>query len=361
MRGALVVLVVGLWSCRSATQVTFEVTTDIACSEHRGTILSVGRLSEIDSRPVSSSRAECDPKTGRIGSVVVVPSEGNEDEIAARFVLGIGKSPERCVDDGFKGGCIVARRALRFIAHEPLVVAVPMRNECRDVVCPSGKTCVRGNCVGAQILNVGGCVGAGCGEEAVATPIDGGVDANIDASSDAPIVGKRVFVTGTTFTANLGGVVGADAKCQTAADVAGLVGSFRAWLSDTSSSPSTRFSRGGPYVLLDGSVVANDWSELTSGKLKRAINLTEGKRAPTTGTGYCSGQTVAAWTGTEVNGARDTLHESCSGFTTGSFSFVAQIQFGDPSAADAKWTAGPCLSAGASNCAKQAALYCFEQ
>lgn len=42
---------------------------------------------------------------------------------------------------------------------------------------------------------------------------------------------KRVFITSQTFTGNLGGLEGADAKCQNAADNAALGGEWKAWLS----------------------------------------------------------------------------------------------------------------------------------
>jgi hypothetical protein len=49
-----------------------------------------------------------------------------------------------------------------------------------------------------------------------------------------------------------------------------------AWLSDDTGSPSTRFMRStGPYVLVDGTVIANDWADLTDGNLAAAIHLTE--------------------------------------------------------------------------------------
>lgn len=363
MRGWLVVGALAVLSCRSPTQVTFEVTTDIACAEHRGTTLTVGRLSEIDARPISSTRAECDPRTGRIGSVVIVPSGDNDQEIAARFVLGIGKSPERCVDDGFTGGCIVARRALRFIPHEPLVVAVPLRNECRDVVCPSGQTCVRGACVGAKIENPGGCVGDGCGEEAIAAAkSDAGVDAGEVGPTDSGFAGKRVFVTSTTYNGNLGGALGADAKCQTVASAAMLVGTFVAWVSDAKDTPAGRFTKVGPYKLIDGTLIANDWAELTSGKLRHAIDLTEKGGPPPTGSSpFCtSGQPLGVWSGTTPSGIKSS-QDSCAGFTNGNFAFTSQVEFGDPKSLDSGWTTGNCLNAGATYCAKLAPLYCFQQ
>jgi len=360
MRAVLAIGAMAVLSCRGPTQVTFEVTTDIACTEHRGTNLNVGRLAELDGRPVSSSRTECDPKTGRIGSVVILPSGGNDEEIAVRFVLGIGKSPERCVEDDFKGGCIVAKRALRFIPHEPLVVSVPMRNECRDVVCPTGQTCVRGTCVGAKIEDPGGCTGAGCGEEAIGSATDAGVGG--DAAVDSGFAGKRVFLSSATFAGNLGGATGADAKCQALA-AAKLPGTYRAWISDATSSPSSRFTRSGPYRLVDGTLVANDWAELTGGKLQHAIDMTESGGAPPAGSGdYCGGgtQPFGAWTGTGNDGLR-TTHDSCAGFTSSSFTLTSQVAFGDPKKTNMQWTTGNCLNAGVTYCAKQAALYCFEQ
>ena len=50
-----------------------------------------------------------------------------------------------------------------------------------------------------------------------------------------------------------------------------------AWLSDSTASPSTRFTRSSvPYVLPDGTtVVANNWADLTHGTLQFPINLAE--------------------------------------------------------------------------------------
>ena len=91
-----------------------------------------------------------------------------------------------------------------------------------------------------------------------------------------------VFVTSTSYDGNLGGLAGADAKCQDQADAAGLTGTFKAWLSDAKGSPSTRFTRsaGAPYVLVDGTVIADNYAGLTSGSLEHPINQTETGGAP---------------------------------------------------------------------------------
>jgi cysteine-rich repeat protein len=69
---------------------------------------------------------------------------------------------------------------------------------------------------------------------------------------------RIVFVTSEIYTGNLGGLAGADAKCQSLADAAGLPGNYMAWLSTGASSPSTRFTQSpNPYVLVNGTKVAD--------------------------------------------------------------------------------------------------------
>ena len=69
--------------------------------------------------------------------------------------------------------------------------------------------------------------------------------------------GKTVFVTNESFKGkNLGGLTGADGKCQAEADdPASIVpsGTYLAWLSDGTDSPDTRFTKSShPYILPDG-------------------------------------------------------------------------------------------------------------
>jgi len=87
---------------------------------------------------------------------------------------------------------------------------------------------------------------------------------------------STVFVTSTTYTGNLGGLTGADAKCQARADAAGLPGTYMAWLSDSTGSPDTRFVKStGPYTLVDDTIIAANWDDLIDGTLPLSINLDE--------------------------------------------------------------------------------------
>ena len=89
------------------------------------------------------------------------------------------------------------------------------------------------------------------------------------------------FVTSTTYTANLGGIAGADAKCQARANAAGLPGTFKAWISDSTTDAychihnltGTKASKcglsvlpvaAGPWVRTDGLPFAPAIGELTA-------------------------------------------------------------------------------------------------
>jgi hypothetical protein len=105
---------------------------------------------------------------------------------------------------------------------------------------------------------------------------------------------KIVFVSSAKFTGNLGGVAGADAKCQQLAEAAGLPGTYKAWLSDGTSSPSTTFTRwNGPYLLVDGTEVASNWEGLTEQFHLAPISITE--------TGQDVGESFV-WTNTSASG-----------------------------------------------------------
>jgi hypothetical protein len=118
---------------------------------------------------------------------------------------------------------------------------------------------------------------------------------------------RRVFVSANPppTGGNLGGLAPADTFCQSAADAKDLGGSWKAWLSDSSTSASARLSHATvPYVLLDGTQIAANWSALTSGTIAHVINLAEDGTildntevwAGTTSSGAFSGHSCSGWT-----------------------------------------------------------------
>jgi hypothetical protein len=132
---------------------------------------------------------------------------------------------------------------------------------------------------------------------------------------------KSIFVTGTLYSGNLGGLDGADAKCQDRAKAGGLSGQFKAWLSDSTISAAARLTHANaPYVLVDGTLVAKDWAELTSGRLQAPIMLTEFVRMPTV-TSHPSGcGTFLVWTNSKEDGSMVDKNRSCSNWTDGTSS-----------------------------------------
>lgn len=168
---------------------------------------------------------------------------------------------------------------------------------------------------------------------------------------------KTVFITSEHYTGNIGGVSGGDAICLSLARAAGLTGMYKAWLSvgSAASSPSTRFTRSkGPYKLLDGRVVANDWNSLVSGRLLTAINITEKGTIAHDDTGK-----DRVWSGTAITGQYYTLGEYCSGWVSDQAPTPSADHYGStgkyPSTGH-DWTA-----AGPLPCNNKFRIYCFEQ
>ncbi len=166
-----------------------------------------------------------------------------------------------------------------------------------------------------------------------------------------------VFLSSQTYNGNLGGLSGADAKCQALADAADLPGTYKAWLSDDTGSPSTRFVKStGPYKLVDGTTFAASWDGLTGNEacnngdgncVDHAINLTETGEA---GPGL-------VWSHTDSNGAPSecTICDDCGNWT----STDGSSEVGDPGGGETnnRWALGFAGWA----CTEANGLYCFQQ
>jgi hypothetical protein len=182
-----------------------------------------------------------------------------------------------------------------------------------------------------------------------------------------PKEGKTVFVTSQIFDGDLGGLAGADEKCNQAAAAAGLKGTFKAWLSDSETGPADRFVHAQvPYVRTDGVPIADNWDDLvacTSGPGENACldapftvdeNGTDLKDFlvqtwSNTGTDGKPGNPL---TGSLVNCANWTTNdpEVAMWGTTGQAKFSAHQL-------DADWTG----TSGVGDCRYPYRLYCFEQ
>nr|MBA3500495.1 hypothetical protein [Deltaproteobacteria bacterium] len=158
-------------------------------------------------------------------------------------------------------------------------------------VCSTGPDCENGICTG------GACVASTCSDG-----VKNGTELDVDcagscgvgtckagqtctdntqcqsqmcAGTNVCIAPKRVFLTAGQFSgAQIGGLTGADAKCQAEAMAANLTGTYKAWLSDITGSPSTRFTKSTivPYVRTDGFLLAQSFDDLTDGTIAGPIN-----------------------------------------------------------------------------------------
>lgn len=178
---------------------------------------------------------------------------------------------------------------------------------------------------------------------------------------------KKMFITSTTYNGNLGGLAGADAICQVRAAAGSLSGCYKAWLSDGSTSASTRLTHAtGAYVKVDGvTVIANNWISLISGgALLSPIDKDEFGILQTwtsiTGSGAgCPnldyGGTVWVYTNTTNSGASGGC--SCSDWT--SCGGIGRHGYGGN--INGWWTETFTGGIWGINCDQLAHLYCVEQ
>jgi hypothetical protein len=198
---------------------------------------------------------------------------------------------------------------------------------------------------------------------------------------------KTVFISSELYTGDLGGLAGADAKCQTLAEAAGLLGHYKAWLSTTTVAAGDRLTHSNfPYKNVDNETIADDWTDLIDGALSYPIIKDEYGTPMVSMTG--------AWTNTSANGTSTstwtwgahTCNEwqddddaycqayccylgicvetdcccsdaCCADWATWSQDCEPMNGYGgSPFETDAQWTAGNTLSCTASN-----HLYCIQQ
>jgi hypothetical protein len=163
---------------------------------------------------------------------------------------------------------------------------------------------------------------------------------------------KRIFVTAKALANGgfaMGSVAEADRFCQAAAAEHHFGGAWRAWISDSHSSPDLRFTHSErAYRLLDGTLVASNWAELTGGTLAHAIDLMEsGTRVP-------MDAYLEVWTGTAPSGASSGY--TCSDWTNTS-NALPYADVGTVGRKDSAWTQAYRQFCDRSNIH----LYCFEQ
>lgn len=169
---------------------------------------------------------------------------------------------------------------------------------------------------------------------------------NLETGSTGAATFRQVFLTSAVFGAQFGGIEGADAKCQGAAESAGLDGTFRAWISTPTSSPMANFVQYSvPYVRIDGVEIAANWLDLIDGELAAPLEVDEW------GNVQNNGDCGNVWTNTLRDG---TPHDedACTGWT----SLQDAALLGRSDITNYFWTEG-CVQ----DCLKQYHLFCVQQ
>lgn len=176
--------------CRSPTQVTLEIATNVVCSDMRGIDIVVSSdtvkaetraaLASAGPRFTSASTNACSEGAPprHIGTLVVTP----EATTAAVVVIGTfgNARPDDCTAARFAPECIVARRRFTFVDHTAITLPIVLDPSCAGIPCNATSTCVGRKCVDSEV----DCSDGKCREPGVAS--DGGV-VEVDGASPIPV------------------------------------------------------------------------------------------------------------------------------------------------------------------------------
>ncbi len=244
--------------------------------------------------------------------------------------------------------------------------------------CPETENCDDGFTTACGVCNAD-CSAAGsggsCGDGSTCLDLgeecdDSGV-VNGDGCSSLCLDERIIFQTSTTLApggtppTGFSSLGDADTICNTLATAAGLSGTYTAWLSDGSNSPSTRLPAGtlaaaGPFTLAGATPrtrVANDYADLIDGSLIAAISTDENGAAPAAGTSGCTVTLLedGVWTNTATDGTAIGANH-CSNWTDGTVASSADL--GDGGDAATGWT-DSCFAGNECDTAEN--LYCIQQ
>lgn len=208
------------------------------------------------------------------------------------------------------------------------------------------------------------CADATCGDGFVHAGVEGCDDGNQQpndgCNNSCQVAVKLVFVSSIKYNGNLGGIVGADQKCNELALDAGLQGSYKAWISTNNGSenPLARFSHSAiPYRLVNGTKVADHWLDLADGLLDHPIDRTETNTPSPGGSTKCEDNFRLAWTGTAHNGAAQPGAGRCDNFTSSNGASTGSV--GSTQSLTDSWTV--CGDPSGVGCDRLFPIYCFQQ
>ena len=180
----------------------------------------------------ASARSKARPAVGlsrtcaepSLGTLTILPSGADDAEVGIKVVMGVKRAADTCSAPDYVG-CVVARRAVRFVPGRETRVVVEMDLACLDVPCGALESCKKGQCVPVTCAGDAECGPDGGGPDGAlvdgavpdgavvvpdATVADGAVpdagpDASTDASLDGPSCAGSCVVGERRCTADLEG------------------------------------------------------------------------------------------------------------------------------------------------------------
>ena len=225
---------------------------------------------------------------------------------------------------------------------------------CGDGVVDPGEQCDLGLANGNASKCLYDCIAATCGDGHVFANVEECDDQNFVPTDGCHQCGRTriIFVTSDYYLpGQFMGLVGADQRCRSLAAQAGLknFATFKAWLSDKTTSPKDRMVHGrGRYELVNGLLVADNWDALVAGKLQNAIQVTEKSETEING----------VWTGTNPDGSAAEGTDHCLDWTyTGG---QHAVHWGATSEISPSWTMAA-TDTNPTTCGGGLPIYCFEQ
>ena len=276
---------------------------EVSCAPDCAPVCGDGEVTPDEECELGDSQS-CTTTCGSTGTAACSECLWGACELPMESCNGIDDDCDNAADEGFD--CVLG-------AVEPCDFGggQPGHRECVGA-CTWGSCICDPDCTGAECGNDG--CGGSCG----------------DCTANAVCTGARlcatgsyIFVSSTDVAGAMGGLAGADAFCDQLASDAGLVGTYQAFLSDSSTSVRDRLSFLWPLYGMDGALLAVDETDLYDGWLASALHLDE--------YGYASPR-VHAWTGSVQDGSASPY--TCNDWTSnleGAFAAFGAIDVTDPS------------------------------
>lgn len=179
-------------------------------------------------------------------------------------------------------------------------------------------------------------------------PGDGGGDGAF-TTGDGFVRGDVLFTNNVAFVSSasitpgtLGGFAPADAACQAEADGAGLVGTYVAWLSTSTTNAIDRLAGSRGWVRSDGAPFVDTVADLAAGRLFAPLSADV--------TGAALPAMTAVFTGTLPDGTADP-------FTCGDLSSTSDLMaYGYANMTSGEWTR---IDASFTVCGANVRIYCF--